>query len=172
MLHYSVSALIVHIGLIDITTRSETFTKRTTKQIVHLNLGTCRHVHNRTTGEARMIATTVCSANLSSHQIDDGRLFIQVYLRIIRCNLYALHTKSAPGTSSKHLHGFKVVHVFRDIDEHVAAILHPVAVEVARITLTTTIYIVYSVLLVWILQQVAAGRTEVNEGVIQIRLVF
>ena len=60
-------------------------------------------------------------------------------------------------------------YVFWDVDEHIAAILHPVAVKIARITLTTTIYKVYGILFSRIFQHITAGRTEINEGVVKIR---
>ena len=121
----------------------------------------CRHVDDGAAGDAFLVAAAIDILNLATHQVDDGRVAVEVGQRLC---LMLLHAQSAVGTGTEDCCGLEVLDVLRDVDEDVAALLHVVAVVQIVTTLTGTVDLLHAV------GRVADGL-EVDEGIVQARHV-
>ena len=167
-----ISTVPVHITLIDIANLLVTDAIGTTKDLVKTDCRTRWHIDHRTPCKTFPVAATIDSIQLTTRQVDDGRDSITVGLISIGSHIVS-HAQSAPCTSTPHLHigmiNVVVGHVVRNVNEDIAALLHDVAICIARIALTSTVNLADSVVLVDF-QGSGVQWTEVDESLFHTRL--
>ena len=153
----SIGTVVVDIGLIDITGQRIGHTVCTTEDAVGLNGRACRHVDNGTTGDTLVVAGSEDITHMASHQVDhrSGGDTVGIGTGLGRGDAHA-HTTVVAGTKDvEGIAGQVVLHV----DEHVAALLHHVAVAVLSVALTGTIdarHVVVAVI----------GGPHIDEGIL------
>ena len=133
----SIGTVVVDIGLIDITGQRIGHTVCTAKDTVGLDGGACRHVDNGTTGDTLIVAGSEDIAHMASHQIDHGSGGDTVGIGTgNRGGDAHAHTTIVASTKDIERIARQVV---LHINEHIAAVLHHVAVAVLSVALTGTI---------------------------------
>ena len=143
---YSILTLPVHISLIHIARHIGVGAIPTAKDTADLDGRAIWHIHHRTTGNTLLIAATIGSCNLTAGQVDNGRNIVSHSTYSIRCHivhqivtLFPGHAKAAPSACTPHLHAFIILHLLRDVDEDITAMLHDVTVGITGVALTGTI---------------------------------
>ena len=146
-------------SLIDIARQFVGHTVCAAKDALHLNGRNSRHVDNGTTGDTLIIAGTKDILDVSAEQVDNSSCLDTRRISSSSSFVYT-HTDTTIVTGTEH-HQVLVSRldlvVFRNINQHIAAVLHDVAIGVLRKALSGTIDTVHSI----------AGmsrRLEMNEG--------
>ena len=135
--HACILTIVVDLCLIDVTRIIGVITIGTAEDSVQFDGRTQRHVGDRTPRGTLVVASAIGGANLSSHQVDDGRSQNRLSLDDTRSNG---HAQTAVGTGSKHLHGLEFCKCLRDVDQHITAVLHRVDTDTPFGTLSCTEY--------------------------------
>ena len=158
-----VFTMVFHISLIDIARQQGLCTVCATEDTTDSDGGTNRNIDDRATGNTFLVAGTVGSADGTTGKVDDGRGLVLVSIGTQRL----VHTDTTPCSGTEHLKIFILsTKSSRNIDEHIAAVLHDVTVFLARIALTGTIDFTNLVVTVDIFL-VVSSRTEIDNGIIE-----
>ena len=143
---YSILTLPVHISLIHIARHIGVGAIPTAKDTADLDGRACRHIHNRTACNTLLVTATIGCGNLTAGQVDNGRNIVSHRTYSTRCHivhqivtLFPGHAQAAPGACTPHLHAFIILHLLRDVDEYITAMLHDVTVGITGVALTGTI---------------------------------
>ena len=129
--HGGILAAVVQRAFIDVARlitvlRSIVSTEGTGKEVLHLDGGASRHIHDGSSRDALREAPAVCRANLTSRQVDDRCCGDAIGIQIGRGFRHA-HADAAVLTCAKHLHLFETVtHFILNVHQHIAAVLHSV----------------------------------------------
>ena len=147
--------------LIDITRRKNLRTIGTTEDTVNMNRGVLRHIHRGTTGDTFLITATIGSTHLTTHQVDDGRGFVEVetiskgFLRFIA------HAKTIIGTGTENLSSGEIHHTIGDVNKHITMILRLITSTVTRVALSSSQDFLHRIVGIGV-------RTEIDKGIMQV----
>ena len=118
-----------------------------------------RHIDHRTAGNTFLITATINGFEISTRKVDDGRCLMG-FCRITCNRLINAHSNATTFATTKHLCALKSCHVFRHIDEDIAAILHQVFFFFSEIALSGTIYLSYRIKRI-----VTLSRSEIDKSI-------
>ena len=121
-----------------------------------------RYVDHGTTGDALVEATAISCADLSADKVDNSSSIVGVSLCLSRREG---HAQTIVGTSAKDLGATEVVHALRDVNKHITAILHLIAIAVTGIALSGTEHLLDDI-------AIMTERADVNEGIVHVRFLL
>ena len=137
--------MIVHIRLIDITWLRIRHTIATTEDTVQTDGGTCRYIDDGTPRDTSLVTGTIYILHLTTHQVNNSRgcdpisiilcdsrsksRYCRFSYRRVRCII--THTQTTIVTSAEYFHILEVRITLRNVNQHIAAILHLVTIIVA-----------------------------------------
>ena len=145
--------VILHIGFVGIARQIDIIAEAAAEDTADLDRRTRWHVDQSTTGDTLFVTGTVGSTDITAHQVDNGRVLIQVFqILFIGClhlisssvggflfGLYgSIHAHTTPAACAEYLHRGVFIEVllgfvsrFRDVDQHITAVLQQVALLLA-----------------------------------------
>ena len=155
--------MVFHIRLIDIAGQQSLCTISTSEDTTDSDGGANRDIDYGTTSDTFLVAGTIGCTDCTTSKVDNGRCLVLVSISTQRL----VHADTTPCSCTKYFHRFVLsTKSSRNIDEHIAAVLHDVTVFLTRIALTGTKDFTNLVVTVDIFL-VVSGRTEIDNGIIQ-----
>ena len=164
--HQCIVAVPADVGLIDIARLLVGQSIATTEDAVEMDGGRGRHTNHGATRDTLVAAGSEDITHTSTEEVDNR---CSLNIRCSGSGLGNAHTDTAEVAGTEH-HGIGerrgivcIIALIGNVDEHIAAFLHDVAVGVHRIALTSTIDAVDHVVAV-------VGGLEVDKGIGHARL--
>ena len=163
--HESIATVPVDIRLIDVARIPLIQAVGTTKDGFRTEGRTSRYVDHSASGDTLLIATSIDSLEMTTQQVDDGRCLVRC-LWVVGSSLCYAHTYAAALTGTEYLGILIGLHGLRNINQDITAVLHQVLLFFTEVTLSCSVYLLYGIQRV-----VSVVRTEVDESIVQERLV-